>query len=820
MPKYLFTSDQRISVLPARIKWVADFINSGHSLSEISDKSDNNNAATLKFYYNLFSGTETCLKAASDPFFAIRNFVLKFQFPNVRTQESLQNTIAEKLLLAPFRSIVSLLFALTKSGNSSDSHITISEILYYVFSNPLVYNNPSVDYTKIAIQIENSRRKQIDLDGKISNILDWNQYGRQARELINVLTYASDCFKFTRGILYFSTGHPKYATDKDFINSLILYNRFWYPTNYNNFQLSILEYISYMNTIDTQFSVVEFTPNIAQVKKVTKDKTLQKITYGAPGTGKSFKIKKDLQDVKKGNIIRTTFHPDSDYASFVGCYKPSMNAPSNKVNNRNYTLDELAELLKIAYESADKKSLATDIFGITYAEHLKGEYGMVPIKELLDKAGIPEGYNISLNDSINLYHDFLKKQDSHKEEIIYSFTPQAFINAYIKAYQSPEEKVYLIIEEINRGNCAQIFGDLFQLLDRNEEGVSEYPIKADADLCAFLQKELGPDNKGIAGGELCLPPNLYIWATMNTSDQSLFPIDSAFKRRWDWEYIPIQYCNIDWKIVIGDLTYAWTEFQKNINDKIQNATNSEDKKIGDYFVNVKHIGGIISQGLLLNKIIFYLWNDVCKDDEGEIFRVKNGSDEADITFSEFFDKAQQVQKLQDWMNFLGVEPIENEESDNEDVSYSEEDNIQSKRQYLIDGKDFLKTDLAKVVFSEYIKKNSNQTINGLIQSWERVKNKANNIRNKSTTNPISNLITDIEGYNQYIERAGTKAENEGKNPQDAKKRAIDRWEKVDYNGTLLYVWKDWGDLTAKSKGNMESFITVVKAEWDINIQIK
>jgi 5-methylcytosine-specific restriction endonuclease McrBC GTP-binding regulatory subunit McrB len=117
-----------------------------------------------------------------------------------------------------------------------------------------------------------------------------------------------------------------------------------------------------------------------------------------------------------------------------------------------------------------------------------------------------------------------------------------FTNAYIAAWENTKKPVYLVIEEINRGNCAQIFGDLFQLLDRDKEtGKSEYPIKADKDLVAHIEKVLGAGHEGIKNSELCLPPNLIIYATMNTSDQSLFPMDSAFKRRWSWIYEPINY---------------------------------------------------------------------------------------------------------------------------------------------------------------------------------------------------------------------------------------------------------------------------------------
>ena len=251
----------------------------------------------------------------------------------------------------------------------------------------------------------------------------------------------------------------------------------------------------------------------------------QTIFYGCPGTGKSFEVKKiaegeddeliiwyepieegskeyrkvdyvptDEQKKKlANNIFRTTFHPDYDYAAFVGCYKPGKNA-DNKLD--------------------------------------------------------------------------------------YKFVPQVFTNAYVAAMKHPGDPVYLIIEEINRGNCAQIFGDLFQLLDRTN-GVSDYEIKPDAELAKYLESE------GVPSESLSLPANLHIYATMNTSDQSLFPMDSAFKRRWAMEYKPIAYSGTkadNFTITIGNKQYQWIQFLQMVNEMILVATESEDKQMGELFI--------------------------------------------------------------------------------------------------------------------------------------------------------------------------------------------------------------------------------------------
>lgn len=398
------------------------------------------------------------------------------------------------------------------------------------------------------------------------------------------------------------------------------------------------------DTLETTIAKLEivadsFRPSVMIPHDTCNDTCRQIIFYGAPGTGKSYKIKVQLEGVSKENIFRTTFHPDSDYSTFVGAYKPTMEKPIDKIYAKGELISKLTEMKEGGVTYSPQK------FGAKYWRSLK-QLNLSDKKDILQACGMSDNYTVEFDKGMAVGEEYLAC--SNESRIIYSFVPQAFLNAYIQAYKKSEEKVYLIIEEINRGNCAQIFGDLFQLLDRDVNGKSEYGIKADADLKSFLEEKLGEDNPGIKDGELCLPSNLYIYATMNTSDQSLFPIDSAFKRRWDWEYEPIKYKNTDWKIVIDGTEYSWTSFQRKVNDKILSATSSEDKILGDYFVNPSD--GIITDKVLLNKILFYLWNDVCKDGEGDIFKV---GETEDISFSELYGE-NGTKTLKKLMSYLGV----------------------------------------------------------------------------------------------------------------------------------------------------------------------
>ena len=230
-----------------------------------------------------------------------------------------------------------------------------------------------------------------------------------------------------------------------------------------------------------------------------------------------------------------------------------------------------------------------------------------------------------------------------------------------------------MIEEINRGNCAQIFGDLFQLLDRKDDGTSEYPIDADNDLAIYLQDTLRDDAKqGIAEGKLRLPSNLYIIATMNTSDQSLFPMDSAFKRRWDWEYIPINYSNEvksgQFEIAIGkeenQKRYRWIDFLKVINERILGVTQSEDKQMGNFFIK-----NSIEEQTFKSKVMAYLWHEICKDEYGtprNFFRShkEEKKDAKEFSFNELYEKDDYL-LLQGFMAYLGV-PVIGEENTREE----------------------------------------------------------------------------------------------------------------------------------------------------------
>ncbi|MBS7818990.1 McrB family protein [Wohlfahrtiimonas chitiniclastica] len=260
-----------------------------------------------------------------------------------------------------------------------------------------------------------------------------------------------------------------------------------------------------------------------------------KIIYGAPGAGKS----KSIIDLVGENYLRTVFHPETQYADFIGCLKP---------------------------------------------------------------------------------------HKDHDGRITYGFRKGPFIQILEQALLNPDKSFFLVIEELNRANTAAVFGEIFQLLDRDENGQSEYPIFIqDEDLFNELKASGLSENPFIAKRELVIPSNLSIIATMNSSDQAVFPLDTAFKRRWTFEYLPIDFTkSANGSIPINDLglpNVEWKKLAQAFNRVLLQLDVVEDKLIGPWFIKNSDLSDIkTAKETFIGKVCSYLWDDALKyKDKTKIF---------------------------------------------------------------------------------------------------------------------------------------------------------------------------------------------------------
>ena len=317
MPKYLFTSDLRISMLEERIQRVASLITKGGQISDILDKSDNNNATTLAFYFNLYKGTETCKIAADNPLFAIRNYILKFQFPNTRTRDSYNDCLKEKTLLAPYRVVVNVLHRMAELKENEVVYLTLNEILYFIFCNGNVYNNPNYDVDELINSIIKSRSNNTYLDTLISRNLTWNQYGRQVREMMTVLTIAYPCYKLRKEHLSFSKNSPDYIKYKEEIDGILNYQYFWYPSEINNFSKSEKEYLNYMNTSESAYSIIDFSGKKQEKTIVPPEVENSSIShYLTAIRTKPFILLAGISGTGKSRIVRKLAQATDDIDSF------------------------------------------------------------------------------------------------------------------------------------------------------------------------------------------------------------------------------------------------------------------------------------------------------------------------------------------------------------------------------------------------------------------------------------------------------------------------------------------------------------------------
>ncbi len=288
------------------------------------------------------------------------------------------------------------------------------------------------------------------------------------------------------------------------------------------------------------------------------------IFFGPPGTGKSYELDQLVRNHLKANrdhVYRITFHPETSYFDFVGTYKPVVG-----------WLRSLNE-----FTAADRTTA------------------------------------------------------NREPRVYYDFDPGPMSLALADALAHPDDRVVLIIEEINRGNTAAIFGDVFQLLDRvhAEEGpvpygTSEYPIHPGAEWARWLDSKVPECDPYWVDSRLRLPPNLYLYATMNTSDQSLFPMDTAFRRRWGLRYkgvsAPVSLATRVRRHADDRTGVLWSDLMRVLNRAIVEHTRTDDKQVGPWYLRPKVGSDMVPSVEFRSKVLFYLWSDVFRDAPDKVFR--------------------------------------------------------------------------------------------------------------------------------------------------------------------------------------------------------
>lgn len=360
----------------------------------------------------------------------------------------------------------------------------------------------------------------------------------------------SDDYKNTRIVRWLKKNISRSVLSSNLHNSLKTAMSIWAINDYKSAVAELLLGTYQKDEERVEEEKVELVFNTAIETPYERNR----IVFGAPGTGKSYKLKEDCDYMMLkfgGSYERVTFHPDYTYSQFVGTYKPVM---------------------------------------------------------------------------------------GDDEKIRYDFVPGPFMRVYVEAIKSglthnPQPHL-LLIEEINRAKVAAVFGDVFQLLDRDDNGVSEYEIQASEDIRRYLAKEfnLAPDNFK----RIRIPNNMFVWSTMNSADQGVFPMDTAFKRRWNFEYLGIneneeKIANIGKVILTGtEETIEWNCLRKAINAKMSSSEFkiNEDKLMGPFFLSKKAIasdenGMIIDKKAFIDafksKVIMYLYEDAVKQGKHRFF---------------------------------------------------------------------------------------------------------------------------------------------------------------------------------------------------------
>ena len=463
-----------------------------------------------------------------------------------------------------------------EDGGSGESKLFVGSMSseqqidnFFEFNSGYTYYIDKTNLLEYLLQVKLEYAYHKFNDYKNANIDVWNNNFNTVKNL-NTQTIGIDLIKFADKARYYVRSET--PVFKKLLRSLVLPKItdivFIKDTTKKTIQISLELNLSCGNSNTSDDTVV---PVNKYQTGLSSSFSRNRIIFGAPGTGKSYSLNKEREDLLgKNNTLdyeRVTFHPDYSYANFVGTYKPVM-----------------------AERKTDDASEATS-------------------------------------------------------DIAYEYVPGPLMRMYVKALKNAQtdkpRPFLLIIEEINRANVASVFGDIFQLLDRDDNNVSEYPIQASEDIKKYLAKAFNREPKDF--DQIRIPDNLFIWATMNSADQGVFPMDTAFKRRWDFTYLGINdnASEIAQQFVVlnnGSKIY-WNGIRMAINDYLAKIGVNEDKHLGPYFLKKDVISDTRKFcEVFKHKIIMYLFEDAAKQKRASLF---SGFEKENLRYSiicEEFDR--------------------------------------------------------------------------------------------------------------------------------------------------------------------------------------
>lgn len=507
-----------------------------------------------------------------------------------------------------------------------------------------------------------------DSDEKFKNIVIDAEKRRMYREMVKEIYGFSGRGKTPDDDTYTPNANYRVLTELKNLNLIQVSHKYdgldTYVLTSNGYHL--LKYIDKNLSKIKEDAPVEIKERIRFYTGYNSDKSRNRIIFGAPGTGKSYTLNDEAEKLigveNEEDYERVTFRPDYSYANFVGTYKPVM------VKTRNeFVLDEekkrVISILQDKSKTAQEKyDLLYDDFkddGLTRLPILLGVYTDDDFKtRKVDGTEAANDNSVERNHgrAIRQYLNLSAVDENNKKEIAYEYVPGPFMRVLVKALKSAmtdNPKPYLlIVEEINRANPAAVFGDIFQLLDRDSKGVSEYAISTSQDMRAYLARELDVDEREVK--TIKIPDNMFIWATMNSADQGVFPMDTAFKRRWDFEYIGIN-ANREkvekYVIPVGNSANRkyvyWNELRNAINDKLASdeCKVNEDKLLGPFFVSKSTLETALDNQddfvkTFESKVLMYLFEDAMKMSPKKIF-AGSFNDKGRIMFSEVCEAFEQ-----------------------------------------------------------------------------------------------------------------------------------------------------------------------------------